>query len=360
MKRRLGIAIAFLALAGCGEEVGQVQDFALPMAVSNNAVTLALGPQGPTAYSFMGLGPGKTPADITRAAFACVLAARRCQAIAAVPVPQGRLAATAVTVGETILIFGGYGIAADGRETSMPEVLAFDPKTTRYSRRAPMPTPVDDSLAAVYADRYVYLVSGWHDTDNVALVQVYDASEDRWFAATDYPGTPVFGHAGGIVENWLVSADGVALGKAEGEQEARRFAMVSEAWIGEIDPQDPRHIRWQAIEPHPGAPLYRAAAKASAHRQQVIFAGGSETPYNYDGIGYDGTPAAPSARVLAFDIRHGAWLRLADKPAATMDHRGLVEAHDHFWTLGGMESGQRVTAAVHGFAAQDPPTAVAP
>lgn len=27
-----------------------------------------------------------------------------------------------------------------------------------------MPVPVDDSVALVYRDRYVYLVSGWHET----------------------------------------------------------------------------------------------------------------------------------------------------------------------------------------------------
>ena len=75
--------------------------------------------------------------------------------------------------------------------------------------------PVDDTVALVYQNRYIYLVSGWHgsgiskSTGNVNLVQVFDSQQGRWFNATPFPGAPVFGHAGGIVDDQFLIVDGV-------------------------------------------------------------------------------------------------------------------------------------------------------
>jgi hypothetical protein len=312
----------------------------LPAPVSNNAVALANGPDGPTLYSFLGLGAGKTWRDIRRSAAACALRAQRCAALPDVPVPQGRIAATAVTVGGRIYLFGGYSVAADGAETSNPETLIFDPMTGTWRSGAPIPVPVDDSVALSYGDRYVYLVSGWHDDGNVSRVQVYDTSADRWFEATPYPGTPVFGHAGGITGARLVIADGVAvLGRTP--QGHHRYGLVAEAWAGEIDPADPARIAWKPLPPHPGRPAYRMAAAGEGAR--VLFAGGSENPYNYNGMGYDGKPSAPSARVFGYDFAAGRWVAYPDKPLASMDHRGLIAADGKLYILGGMVEGQQVT-----------------
>lgn len=50
--------------------------------------------------------------------------------------------------------------------------------------------------------------------------------------------------------------------------------------------------------PHPGAPLYRAAGGASAGL--ALFVGGSDNPYNYTGVGYDGVPAEPLTDAVWF------------------------------------------------------------
>ena len=211
-----------------------------------------------------------------------------------------------------------------------------------------MPLPVDDSVAFAYANRYIYLVSGWHDDGNVADVQVFDSWEDRWFAATPYPGAPVFGHAGGIVGNRFVIADGVAvLGRDAAGQ--RRFGISEAAYLGVIDPADPSVIRWQALPPHPGPALYRMAATGSERLGLVIFAGGSPNPYNFNGIGYDGEPSEPSSLVFAYDPASGAWSVLGRRPVATMDHRGLLEAGEYFYTVGGMRAGQIVSDQVLSF-----------
>ena len=36
-----------------------------------------------------------------------------------------------------------------------------------------MPVPVDDAIAGVYREQFIYLVSGWHDSDNVAEYRRY-------------------------------------------------------------------------------------------------------------------------------------------------------------------------------------------
>ena len=91
------------------------------------------------------------------------------------------------------------------------------------------------------------------------------------------------------------------------------------------------------------------AAAGSTSEQRAVFAGGSTTAYNYNGEGYDGTPAEPSAATFAFDFGRNRWLDLGPKPHPTMDHRGLVEAGGTFYTLGGMGKGQQVIGNMNSF-----------
>ncbi len=321
----------------------------LPMATTNNAVaSLEIGGR-PYLYSFSGLGAGKQRSDIHSRAFAVDLATGDIEVLGRlVPGAKDRLASIAVGLHDRVFIFGGYTVGADGSEISTPEVYAFDPVTRAYQARAPMPLPVDDTVAFAYADRYIYLVSGWHDDGNVADVQVFDSWQDRWFAATPYPGRPVFGHAGGIVGNRFVIADGVAV-RGRDAAGRRQFGISETAWLGVIDPADPSVIRWQALPPHPGPGLYRMAAVGSQRLGLVIFAGGSPNPYNFNGIGYNGEPSEPSTLVFAYDPASGAWSELGRKPVATMDHRGLLEVGDNFYTLGGMLAGQQVSEQVLSF-----------
>lgn len=326
--------------------------------ITNNAVAYGDGKDGPALYSFLGLEAGKTHKDVSRKAFACALESRKCRILGDVPVEQGRLASIAVNVGGQILLFGGYTVAPDGGEVSTPDVLAFDPKTESYSSRAPMPTPVDDSVALVYQDRYVYLVSGWHDEGNVNLTQVYDAKDDRWFNATPYPGTPVFGHAGGIVGREMVITDGVAVVERHPITGRRQFGLVDEAWHGEIDAGDPSLITWRQLPAHPGLPAYRMAAVGNDEDGIIVFAGGSNNPYNFNGIGYNGKPSEPLAQVFGFNVETGEWTQYADKDTPTMDHRGLIHARGQYWTFGGMLAGQKVDDAPRSFKVAPPPAAL--
>jgi hypothetical protein len=207
-----------------------------------------------------------------------------------------------------------------------------------------MPVPVDDAVAVAYADRFIYLVSGWHDLGNVNLVQRYDTETNTWEQATPTPGPAVFGHSGGIVGNTIVYCDGVAI---EAHDDRRRdFVAVPDCLLGVIDTENSRRIDWRSVRYHPGLPRYRMAAAGVPAMNGVLFIGGSENPYNYDGIGYNGEPSDPSAGALLFDIDTQSWTVIDVEGPATMDHRGLAPFKGQWLTIGGMTSEQRVTDRV--------------
>jgi N-acetylneuraminic acid mutarotase len=341
------VALSATLTAGAEEELRQSSLTPLPAAVANNAVASVRSGRREYIVSFNGLAAGKTHGDTLDATW--VYDSRTGQWEAAPPVPGevGRLASVAATVGKTILVFGGYTVASDGSEVSTPWTHAFDPRKREFEERAPMPVPVDDAVAVTYDDRYVYLISGWHDLGNVNLVQRYDSRTDSWDQATPTPGPAVFGHAGGIVGNTIVYCDGVAV-EAHGDRR-RDFVAVPDCLLGIIDSEDGRRIDWRTIPYHPGMPRYRMAAAGVAPLDAVLFVGGSENPYNYEGIGYDGNPSEPVDGALLFDIDEQGWRVIDLDGEPTMDHRGLVPFKGQWVTVGGMTSNQRVTDRVFSY-----------
>lgn len=317
----------------------------LPIAHANNAVAQIEIDGKTTLFSFMGLTAGKTYKDIGKQAFAFTEGDSAWRRLDDVPVPEGRLAATAVGLGEAVYLFGGYTVAEDGAEVSTSENFRYNARAGRFDPIPAMPVPTDDAVSFVYADRYIYLVSGWHNTGNIRDVQVYDTFENIWFKATDYPGSPVFGHAGGIVGNRFIIADGVAvLGSREGGD--RRFETVNEGWMGTINPDNPAEITYRRLPQLPGRGNYRMGGAGDVQGNRVLFAGGTSNAYNYNGIGYNGEPSKPTAHVFAWDFTRDNWVAYPDKSVPSMDHRGLVKFKGQWVTVGGMTAGQQVTGDV--------------
>lgn len=325
----------------------------LPQPVSNNAVVAASTATGPAVFSFLGLDSTKRWDGAVNWAFRWDLRGAAWRPIAPVP-GSGRLAGTAQTVGGKIYLFGGYTVAADGSETTLPNVDIYDPHSDRWSAGAPIPVPVDDAVSGAWRDSLIYLVSGWHDRANVRDVQIYDPARDRWQAATAIPGPLVFGHAGAIVGNTIVYLDGVRLRRFP-----RRFVAEASSWRGDIDPARPTRITWTRLPDHPGPARYRAGAGAgimvvTAERQNgrtggsplIVFAGGTDNPYNYDGIGYNGLPSEPLGTVFAYDVAANRWRELPPLPQPIMDLRGIAVAGDRVVIVGGMGAERRTRRAV--------------
>jgi len=316
----------------------------LPAPVSNNAVAGLIIDNRPYIVSFNGLGKGRTYRDVQAETYVLDVTTGTWTRAGPVPGGIGRLASAAAAVGDLAYVFGGYSVAGDGSELSTPWTYSFDPVKREFRALQPIPVPVDDSVAVAYADRFIFLISGWHDSGNVKLVQRYDTQTDSWEQATPIPGPAVFGHAGGLVDNRIVYCDGVMTRPVT--DGSSRFAASKQCFLGIIDGTDSRRIDWRGIDAHPGPPRYRMASAGITGHNSVLFIGGSENPYNYNGTGYNGKPSEPSADGFLFDLDSLEWQRLPQANSPTMDHRALVVLGNHWLTIGGMMSNQTVTDKV--------------
>ncbi len=353
LKRALWVVLALLGVAGCKTTpdsnriaISSSAVFSLsgesglpnlPVAISNNAVAaVVLSDEHFRLYSFSGLLAGRSWRDVSNRAFEYDSVTDDWRELSAAPGP-GRLASTAQVVAGQIFLFGGYTVAEDGAEVSTPQVHQFDPQSRNYRVATTMPVPVDDAVSGVYRDRYIYLISGWHDTDNVANVQVLDTQTGAWLQATPFPGPPVFGHAGGLVNDRLLICGGVKVvpGSMPGDQ--RRFEMSDQCWVGLVDPIDPALIAWRRVASHSGPALYRAASGPVG--SQIVIAGGTDNPFNYNGIGYNGVPSVPRAGCHRFDPSTTSW-SFDETCPAMMDQRGVVAMGGQAWVLGGMVPGR--------------------
>lgn len=340
---RAQILFVATALASCATAPAGSDLADLPHPVSNNAVAGGLTPSGDLEiFSFMGIGPELDWSAITTESW--LFEDGEWKLIPPVPGGEGRIAGTAARVGDRVFLFGGYTVASDGSERSIGRVDIFDVENRSWSTGAPIPVPVDDSVSGVYRDRWIYLVSGWSDRDNVSNVQVYDTADDTWMQATPIPGTPVFGHAGALLGGEIVYVDGAF---RSGLSEGPKYVGSDEAWRGSIDGDDPATIVWTRIPVHPGSARYRTAACADPYRNLIVFSGGTDNPYNIDGVGYDGTPSEPVPVTFAWDLEAGSWLLVNEEiPLPSMDHRGMITVPEGWIRVGGMASGRRVTAEV--------------
>lgn len=312
----------------------------IPVPTSNNAVVgLKISGQF-LVYSLTGIGPKKTWNDVSNSAYAYNTKYETWTALKPVP-GSGRLGAIAVAVKEQIFLIGGYVPDPRGAQAIIPDVSIYEPQNLRWYRGAELPVPVRDAVAGVYRDRWVYVIGGFSNKGPTSEVQLYDTEIDKWSQATPAPGAPVFGHAGGIVNDTIVYVDGGVRTSAP-----PGFATSSDCWLGKIDRHDPHKIEWTKLPPHPGDARYRIATGVSEKEQKIYFAGGSSKLYEFDGIGFDGQPAEPSSVIFDYNIKAGAWETIDEAwKTPTMDHHGLAVASDGLIIVGGMDGGQKVVAS---------------
>ena len=307
----------------------------LPLPLTNHAVAAGRIGGAWQLFVMLGLDETKRWSGISRRAWAWRDGRTAWRELPVVPGAVGRLAATAQVVRGRVYLLGGYTVDSVGGERSVGAVDIYDAKRNAWTAGAPIPVPVDDAISGVYRDSLIYLVSGWHDTDNVQNVQIYDVVKHRWTVGTPIPGRGVFGHGGAMVGNRIVFIDG-----ARRNATTPRYVNEPQSWLGIIQPSRSDSIDWQPLTPHPAPVRYRPAAASCG--PYVVFAGGTDNPYNYDGIGYNRVPSVPLAGVIALDTRDGSWRQLREAPTATMDHRGLIIRGDHAWIVGGMRFNQVV------------------
>ena len=322
----------------------------LPEPVTNNAVTAAKVNDTVYVYSFMGLDSSKLWSGIHLKSWRLNTLTDEWQPIAPVPDPSGGLiAAAASTVKNKIYVIGGYHVAQNGNETSSNRVHRFDPQTNAWlPDGANIPKAIDDHVQAVWRDSLIFVVTGWSNTSNVANVQIYNPATDTWLAGTSVPNNndyKVFG-ASGIIK-------GDTLYYIGGASNASNFPATSVFRKGHINPNNPVEITWSA-ETSPAAKGYRMAAATMA--DHLVWLGGADVTYNYNGIAYNGSGGVPAlARVKAYHKFFGGLSELSAPGLFPniMDLRGAAQINqDFFVTVGGMGSQQKVSNRVYGYSWQ--------
>lgn len=240
---------------------------------------------------------------------------------------SGRMAATGVTMGNNFFIFTGQSKTAQGADVTIQDSYRFSPMTQTYTKLPDMPVPVSASLAVAYQNRYIYLVSGQHQDGAINLVQLFDNFSQKWSQATPYPGSPVFGHAGAIVDNQLLVCDGQSQSFAA--QTSGQAQIESSCFIGTIDPKAANRIAWQKIPHHGMAARYQQTALTVelAGETMVAFIGGRTK--------IDTSPT--TGPIYLYSFKQQRWLQA--EPTQPIDHiRNLVTLRGDIYSVGGTTS----------------------
>jgi hypothetical protein len=313
----------------------------MPAAVSGNAV--ASLKDGLQIFSMMGVGPRKTWDDVTNQVYIMDLVHAKWMEGRVVPGVAGRLNSSAASAKGLVVLIGGFVVDSQGGELTVPDVNVYEPGLRRWSRGKDIPTPVDSAVVGVTHDRFIYLIGGRSPSGPVNNVQVYDVEKDTWTQATPFPGTPVFGLAGGVAGEEVVIVDGAKPGPSGGP----RYVASDECWLGKIDKKDHDKIEWSKLPPHPGAARFGIGGGGSNHDHRVFFSGGTATPHDYKGVAYDGKPTEASAASFAYDLHGHKWETTSENtydPRA--DSRGIVMTPIGPIVMGGMVRNLAVTARV--------------
>lgn len=319
------------------------QDYApYPQPITNNAVTTHTRAGTTFVYSFMGIDSTKIWSGISKDARRLNTTTNTWETLPEIPALHGRIAASAVTLGDSVYVIGGYWVADTGAETTNKRLHVWDTVSDAWmTNAADIPLKVDDMVAGTWNDTHIFLVSGWSINHNVTDVQVWEKATNTWSACTPIPDYGTFGGGGAVCGNTIVFMDGTT------DTSFASFDPTNRVLVGTINPLDPTDIVWEDRGPHPGPGLYRPASwNIPGDPTRVVFAGGSDNPYNFNGQGYDGNPSEPLDTVFSYHVPTDTYVFHSNKPTPTMDHRGFPWGGGQMWIVGGMEAGQTVTSRV--------------
>jgi N-acetylneuraminic acid mutarotase len=317
----------------------------LPEPVSNNAVAATGTGDSVWLYSFCGIDSTKKWSGIHLKAWRIRPDGSEVQELPNVPDPAGgKIAAAASVVKGRIYVIGGYHVASNGNETSSKKVHRFDPATASWlSDGAPLPVAIDDQVQSVWRDSLIFVVTGWSNNQNVPNVQIYNPAADTWLTGTPVPNNnnyKAFGASGVILGDTIYYCGGAS--GANGFPASNRFRK------GYIDPNNPTQVTWTETANSQAVGYRMAAGLMSDH---VVWVGGSNVTYNFNGIAYNGSGGVPAlSRLKDYSYENGAlWETIFadDQLPPIMDLRGTAQVDGQlFYTLGGMEPGQKVSNKV--------------
>jgi hypothetical protein len=195
-------------------------------------------------------------------------------------------------------------------------------------------------------DSLIYVITGWSNTGNTGVVQLYNTNSNTWQLANNLPssgGYNAFGAAGTLIGDTIFYFGGASDGF--------NFPTSNRLRKGFIHPENPLQIDWQTNVLSTGLKKYRAAGISI--NNQPCFIGGSSVSYNYNGISY--------ANSIAVSPSEDAYL-LADTgivqisiPGMPMDVRAFAFTAENEWILvGGLIAGPAATSNVWKLTYEDP------
>lgn len=314
----------------------------LPVSVSNNAVCEGFIDGKAYLYSFGGIDSTKKHSGIHLKSFRYDVTNGSSLRIPDLPDTLGKIAAGASRIGNIIYVAGGYHVFDDRSELSSNKLHRFDIEKNEFISDGPnIPTATDDHVQAVWRKKLIYLITGWSDVSNIALVQIYDPTTNSWSQGTPVPNSDnfkSFGASGSIIGDTIYYFGGAS--------SASGFRIQKTLRKGIINPDDPTEITWSVTTPSSDIKGYRMAA--TTVNNTLHWLGGSLKTYNYNGIAYNGTGGVePSHRDLSIVGDFGQWKEefVAQLP---MDLRGIANINDTLkFLMGGMVDGQTVTNRVY-------------
>jgi len=253
----------------------------LPIRTSNQAVSEGFINNRPYLYSFGGLDSTKLYSGIHQRSFRFDIKENIWEEISSLPDSLGKIANAASRINDTIYIVGGYHVFKDGTERSSNKIHRFDIKQNKFIKDGKsIPVPIDDHVQVVWRNKFIYIVTGWSDTENVPNVQIYDPKKNTWFEGTSVPNNHIyksFGASGAIVGDTIYYFGGASMGK--------NYPIQNYLRKGVINPHDPSKISWtyEVIDS-----LLNGYRMASINIDNIPYwIGGSTNTYNYNGIAYD-------------------------------------------------------------------------
>ncbi|MGB6034675.1 MAG: T9SS type A sorting domain-containing protein [Cryomorphaceae bacterium] len=316
----------------------------MPEPVSNNSVVEAFAGDTLCVYSFTGISEGLEPADIHLKSWRYNSVLEEWTQLPDVDDFRGKIAAGASTVGNIIYLIGGYHVFENFNEQTSAKVHRFDADANVWlDDGADIPVPIDDHVQAVWRDSLIFVITGWSQNTNVDDVQIYDPANDTWAAATSVPNLTsykVFGASGTIIGDTIYYYGGTRIS-------GFNFVASNNFRKGVINPEDPTDITWSLEPDDELSNGYRMAC--TSYGEEVIWIGGAETAYNFDGLAYSGGAVVqPHQEIRTYNTVSKTWSFFENSPFAIMDLRGIAGVADDEWIIaGGMTTNAQVTDAVY-------------